>query len=180
MSERVALYNKAKRFDDVCTALEMEFGARREAEGMQDQRTLLVMRTLGRSYARVGRHEDALALYRQSLADLPSTPDDADASSSALFTVGWLLTRDMDEIQDPGRAVEFARRAVDMAQAENARALYKMLDVLALAQHRSGDAAGAIDTQKRAIEAIPKRAGRGVVAKYERHLSTYQAAMNPE
>ena len=147
---------------------------------MRHQRTLRTMRDLGRAYSRVGRREDALALYRESLANLPGTPDDADGSRSVLFTVGWLLTRNIDELQDPARAVEFAQRAVDVAQAENARDTYKNLDLLALAQHQSGDTAKAVETQKRAIAVIPERANPGLLAKYEAHLSTYQAALKEQ
>lgn len=178
MSEVVSLNRKLGRDDDVCEALAIEFSARRDARGMLHPRTLRTMRDLGRAYARVGRHEDALALYRRSLANLPSTPDDAEGSRFVLFTVGWLLTREIDELQDPARAVEFAQRGVDVAEAEEARDRYKMLDLLALAQHQSGDNAKAVETQKRAIEFIPEPIGPGTRAKYEAHLATYQDALN--
>jgi tetratricopeptide (TPR) repeat protein len=165
------------RDDDLCDALEIEFDARREAQGMQREQTLRTMRDLGRAYEKVGRHDEALAMYRQSLRDLPSTPEDADGSRSVLFAVGWLLTRDMDGIQDPTRAVEFAQWAVDVAQEEKARDTYKMLDLLALARHQSGDTAGAIEAQQRAIEALPENASPGLRAKYEAHLSTYEDAL---
>jgi tetratricopeptide (TPR) repeat protein len=177
MSEVVSLARKMGRDDDLCDALEIEFDARREAQGMQRERTLRTMRDLGRAYERAGRHDEALAMYRLSLRDLPSTPEDADGSRSVLFAVGWLLTRDMDEIQDPALAVEFAQRAVDVAQAENARDTYKMLDLLALARHQAGDTAEAIEAQQRAIEALPERVPQGLRAKYKAHLSTYEDAM---
>jgi tetratricopeptide (TPR) repeat protein len=144
---------------------------------MQHVQTLRTLRDLGRAYERVGRKEDAQALYRESLANLPTTPDDADGSRTVLFTVGWLLTRDTGEFQDSGRAVEFAQRAVDVAMAKNARDRYMNLDLLALAQYQSGDIAKAIETQKRAIEAIPKRVNQAVRNKYETHLRTYQDAL---
>jgi tetratricopeptide (TPR) repeat protein/tRNA A-37 threonylcarbamoyl transferase component Bud32 len=177
MSEVVALNRKLGRDEDVCEALAIEFSARRDAQGMQHPQTSRTMRDLGRAYERVGRHDDERALYRASLARLPSTPDDADGSRSVLYTVGWLLTRDMDEIQDPARAVEFAQRAVDVAQAESARDTYKMLDLLALARHQAGDTAEAIEAQQRAIEALPERVPQGLRAKYKAHLSTYEDAM---
>ncbi|MCP3902274.1 MAG: tetratricopeptide repeat protein [Planctomycetes bacterium] len=177
MSIVVRIYNKAKRFDDVCSALETELAARRVAQGWRHRRTLLTMRTLGRSYTRVGRHDDALALYREALAELPSASDDAKASSFELYTVSWLLTRDTGDLQDPVRAIEFAGRAVDVAQAQDPGDIHRMLDVLALAQHQSGDHARAIETQKRAIASIPPRAGPSIRAAYERDLRTYEAAL---
>jgi tetratricopeptide (TPR) repeat protein len=177
MSEVVSLYREMGRNDDVCAALAVEFSERRDAQGMQHPQTSRTMRDLGRAYEKVGRHDEALAMYRQSLRDLPSKPDQADPSRSVLYTVGWLLTRDMDEIQDPALAVEFAQRAVDVAQAENARDTYKMLDLLALARHQAGDTAEAIEAQQRAIEALPERVPQGLRAKYKAHLSTYEDAM---
>ena len=177
ISEVGDFYIKLERFDDACNAMKIELYARRDAQGMQHQQTLRTLRDLGRAYEKVGRLEDELALYRESLANLPSTPDDAEASPMALFTVGWIFTRDMEELQDPAQAIEFAQRAVDMAQAENSRVLYKILDLLALAQHQSGDNAKAVETQKRAIEVFPKRIGPGTRAKYKAHLSTYEAAL---
>ena len=144
---------------------------------MRDAWTLRTMRDLGRAYEKTGHHDDARALYRESLARLPNTPDDAEGSRSVLFAVGWLLTRDMDGIRDPARAAEFAQRAVDVAQAEDAGDTYKMLDLLALAQHQSGDTVRAVETQQRAIAAIPERVNRRVLAKYEATLGTYQAAL---
>jgi tetratricopeptide (TPR) repeat protein/tRNA A-37 threonylcarbamoyl transferase component Bud32 len=178
MSEVVSLAREMGRDDDVCAGLAIEFDARRDAHGMQREQTLRTMRDLGRAYEKVGRHDEALAMYRQSLRDLPSTPEDADGSRSVLFAVGWLLTRDMDGIQDPARAVEFAQWAVDVAQEEKARDTYKMLDLLALARHQSGDTAGAIEAQQRAIEALPEKASPGLRAKYEAHLSAYEDAMS--
>ncbi|MCH8825268.1 MAG: serine/threonine protein kinase [Planctomycetes bacterium] len=177
MSEVGDFYNKLKRFDDACNAIKIEFYARRYAQGMQHQQTLRTLRDLGRAYEKVGRLEDELALYRESLANLPSTPDDAEASPMALFTVGWILTRNIEEIQEPIRAIEFAQRAVDLAQLANSRSLYKLLDLLALALHQKGDNAKAIESQKRAIEFIPKQFSPGTFAKYESHLSTYEAAL---
>ena len=49
-----------------------------------------------------------------------------------------------------------------------------------LAQHQSGDTATAIETQKRAIAVIPEQVNPGVLAKYEAHLSTYQAALSEQ
>ncbi len=177
MAEVVSLAREMGRDDVVCEALAIEFSERRDAHGMQREQTLRTMRDLGRAYEETGRHDDALAMYRQSLRDLPSTPEDADGSRSILFAVGWLLTRDMDEIQDSARAVAFAQRAVDVAQAESARNTYKMLDLLALARHQSGDTAGAVDVQRRAIEALPESVSPGLRAKYEAHLSTYEKAL---
>ena len=51
------------------------------------------------------------------------------------------------------------------------------LDLLALAQYQSGDIAKAIETQKRALEAMHERVNPAVRARYEAHLATYQDAL---
>jgi tetratricopeptide (TPR) repeat protein len=180
MSEVVVLNRKLERDNAVCEALVIEFSARRDAQGMQHPLTLRAMRYLAMAYAKVGRDDERLALYRQALAQLPSTPGQADASRHALFTVAWILTRDNDELQDPVRAVEFARRAVELAEAENARNTYRMLDLLAAAHHQSGDTAAAVETQRRAIDALPERVSPDRRTAYEARLSTYQDAVGAE
>ncbi|MHC5115256.1 MAG: tetratricopeptide repeat protein [Planctomycetota bacterium] len=178
MAQVVALARDMDRHDEVCAALEIELSARRDAHGMRHAWPLRLMRDLGRAYENLGRHDDARALYRASLATLPETPDDADVSRVVLFHVGWLLTRDVDGLRDPARAVGFAQRAVDVAQAEESRDTYKMLNLLALARHQSGDTARAVETQKRAIEAMPERVPARLRDKYETTLHTYQDALD--
>ena len=52
----------------------------------------------------------------------------------------------------PGGVLERARTLVEEAGSDQ---LWAILDTLALAQHRTGDSAGAIETQKQAIALMP-------------------------
>jgi tetratricopeptide (TPR) repeat protein len=141
---------------------------------------------LATSYDMIGRRADALALYLELLEHMPDEPGDERAGPFALFTVAWVLTRDHPEVNDPARAVDFARRAVDHAEARGtSRNLHMILDTLALALHQAGATADAIETERRAIASIPKIAPRPwdartdetVRASYEARLRTYEASM---
>jgi len=170
-------YRKMGRYDDACVAYEKELLTRRATKGMLHVGTWRTMRDLGAVYERVGRHEDALVLYRELLANLPIAPEFGDDLPYAQFSVAWVLTRDIEGLRDPDRAVEFAQRDVDVARAKKGRADPRSLDTLALARHLAGDTAGAIETQKRAIARLSPRAAKTVRAAYEANLRTYEAAL---
>ena len=63
----------------------IELRVRRDikGKGMQLSLTWRTMRDLGEAYERAGRYEEARTLYREWLAELPTTPDDADAVPNA-------------------------------------------------------------------------------------------------
>ena len=98
----------------------------------------------------------------------------------ALFTVAWVLSRDIKELRNPDLAVEFAQRAVSIAEARNKRRLLQYLNVLALAQHQTGETAMAIKTQKRAISLMPKKTDEATRVEYENNLRTFEAAMEAQ
>ena len=52
-----------------------------------------------------------------------------------------------------------------------------ILDTLALAQHRTGNTAKAIETEKRAISLIPEGADESTRKELETNLRTFQAAL---
>ncbi len=172
------LYTTLRRDDDACAAYEEELVVRRDANGMDHSQTWRTMRDLGEAYEKVSRHEDALTLYRELLANLPTEPHDADARPIALFTVGWVLTRDVERLRDPDRAVEFAQRAVDIVQARNGRGNHQYLDTLALALYQAGDIAGAVETQTLALSLISDRTAETVHADYQASLHAYEAALS--
>jgi serine/threonine protein kinase/tetratricopeptide (TPR) repeat protein len=177
MRNRGLFYSKMGRYDDACVAYEKELLTRRATKGMTHVGTWRTMRDLGDVYETLGRKEDALVLYRELLANLPTTPDGGDDLPYALFSVAWVLTRDIDGLRDPDRALEFALRDVDVTRAKRGRADLRSLVTLALAQHLSGDTTGAIATQKRAIARLSPRASKAVRTAYEANLRTYEAAL---
>jgi tetratricopeptide (TPR) repeat protein len=180
LSEFGPIYEKLGRYDDVCAAYETELRVRRETKGVAHPRTWRTMRALADAYLRVGRDDKAVTLCRELLEHLPTVATDSEAPSIALFTVAWVLTRDLEELRNPDLAVEFAQHAVTIAQERNKRREHQYLNVLALAQHQAGDTARAIETQKRAISLMPEKFDEVIRAEYDDNLRTYEAAMEAQ
>jgi len=132
------------------------------------------MKGLVIAYKGMGRAEDALPLQRE-LLDLNLAPADAvDASAKVLNGAAWsLLTIKVEDLRDPGRALGFAKRTCALAEESGSDRLWTYLDTLALAQHKTGDTAAAIETQKRALALMPEGAG----PKMAERLAAYEAAM---
>ncbi len=70
-----------------------------------------------------------------------------------------------------------AERACAAEEAAGGGNLWVYLDTLALAQHRTGDTAAAITTQKRAITLIPEGVNDATREELETSLRTYEAAL---
>jgi tetratricopeptide (TPR) repeat protein len=174
-SELGPFYEKMERYDDARAAYETELQLRRNAQGVRHPRTWRTMRALTNAYLKMGRDVEALALCRELLEHLPARATDPNASSTALFTVAWVLTRDIEGLRNPEKAVDFAQHAVNIAQERKKRLVYQYLDALALAQHQAGNTAQAIETEKRAISRIPKRANASDRTAYEAALRTYES-----
>ncbi len=136
---------------------------------------------LAEAYEGLGRTEDALALRRE-LVDLtvaaakrPSAPAEYKNKTAWL-----LLTHPIEELQDPMTARALAEEACsreEAADAPNFLALSQYLDTLALAQHRTGDTAAALATQRRALELAPPDLPDDVLNEMQEHLRTFEAAL---
>jgi len=84
-----------------------------------------------------------------------------------------LLTHELEELHDPSRAWAYAERAWWRSGGSDSG----YHDTLALAQHRIGDTASAVETQRRAIG----RSRDGArTAEYEQRLAGYEAALSSE
>jgi serine/threonine protein kinase/tetratricopeptide (TPR) repeat protein len=184
-----SLYVIMDRHEDAVAVYEDEVRERRRLHGMGRASTWTAMRNLATAYDMIGRRADALALYRELLAHLSQEVDDADAGPFALFTVAWVLTRENPEVNDPARALELARSAVDGATRRRApRNLHMYLDTLALALHQTGATAEAIATERRAIERVPSlrprpdsaRTREIVRASYEARLRAFETSLAEE
>ena len=115
-----------------------------------------------------------MPLQREVLDAWLAPGDDPEASAENLNAYAWaLLTYEVPGLQDPARALEFAKRACEREAARGGSMLWAYLDTLALAQHRSGDTGAAVATQKRALERMPAGADEGV----RQRLAEYEAAL---
>lgn len=74
-------------------------------------------------------------------------------------------------LEDPVRAVQVAQVACARAEAEGHTNLWNSLDTLASAQHRAGNLAAAIRTQRRSVDLMPDGADQG----HTDRLATYEA-----
>ena len=70
-----------------------------------------------------------------------------------------------------------AERACGKEEALGGGNLWMYLDTLALAQHRTGDTAKAIETEQRALSLIPESADEATREELEINLRTFEAAL---
>jgi tetratricopeptide (TPR) repeat protein len=91
--------------------------------------------------SQVGRVAEARAHYEKGLATQPE-------SSVSLNNLAWLLVTCADpKLRDPGRAIELARKAVELAPKVGTH-----WNTLGVAQYRAGDWKAAIDSLTKSME----------------------------
>jgi tetratricopeptide (TPR) repeat protein len=111
------------------------------------------------------RRDEAIAHYEKGLAAAPQ-------SLVALNNLAWLLATDTNAAQRNGpRAVELARRAVEVSGGENPFYLHK----LAAAYAETGDFARAIEVAEKAMQLAKVQANAGLAAELGRNLALYRA-----
>ncbi|MHB1425057.1 MAG: tetratricopeptide repeat protein [Gemmataceae bacterium] len=114
-----------------------------------------------RTHSLLGNHEQAIADNLEALRLEPDNP-------ATCNNLAWLwATNPQLEQRDPARAIEFARRACDLAQWRNAG----FLDTLAVAYAAAGQFAEAVEHERRALEL----ASAGEKAEYQARLELYEA-----
>jgi len=120
---------------------------------------------LGIVLAAVGKTDEAIRHFNQMVQLMPD-------SLLALNSLAWLLaTRDPAEGGDPGRAVQLAQRARELAGRENAQCL----DTLAAAYAAAGRFDDAIPTAQQAVQ-LAESTGQTALAKnIQSRLDLYRA-----
>jgi hypothetical protein len=96
------------------------------------------------------------------------------ATAEHMNSAAWHLLTVKDELRDPVLALEFALKANDIGRYQSA----PCLDTLALAYHRAGDTAKAIDTQKLALSLLAPDAPEH--AEYEKKLCEFERALGSQ
>jgi tetratricopeptide (TPR) repeat protein len=100
-----------------------------------------------------GRVEEARAATGRALRLLRQQADAPTAAASRFTEYAWLLlVAQPADLRDPATALTYARRALDLPRGTNPDALA----VFALAQHQTGDAAGAVATARRIYDMVPE------------------------
>ena len=118
-----------------------------------------------RDARREKRWADAIGSYEQAIKLLP---DDA----KLLNIAAWFMVTVEDEAQRrPKRAVELARRAVELTEEGSAA----MLDTLAEALYQTGDLEGAVERAEAAAKLDPRPKIRERAERFRRELEERQA-----
>ena len=86
-----------------------------------------------------------------------------------------LLTIEARDLRDPAGALPLSERACALAEERGTYGRWNYLDTLALAQHRTGNTAKAIETQRRALGLIPPEYHQQR-KELEERLAEYEAA----
>src|SRR5262249_48959926 len=123
----------AKRWDEVIAACS------RAIELMPDYAVCWNLR--GNAYSQLGRYEEARYDYRKALELTPN-------NAGELNNLAWLLaTHRQEEQRDPPRAVELARKAVELAPKEGA-----YWNTLGVAHYRVGEWKEALAALEKSME----------------------------
>jgi tetratricopeptide (TPR) repeat protein len=103
------------------------------------------------SLSSVGMHDEARDLVTRALAASREEIERESASAAQLDTHAWLLLHcTPEDMRDPVAALPAAKKAVALTGGENPT----FLNTLALAYHRSGDHGLALETQRKAEDAL--------------------------
>ena len=173
------LYNRMERYEDAAAQFETCLPIMRRVLGVQNPTTMDAMEGLAAAYEHLGRRDDALPLQREFLGLKIAAADRPDAPPQLLNSLAWtLLTNDNEDLRDAAKALGYAQRACKMLEAAGDSHLPTCLDTLALAQHKTGDTAGAIETEQRAISLVVKQgADVNAVTELKKHLNDFRAAL---
>ena len=171
------VYNKLERYEEAAAMYERSLPIKRRVLGMEHAWTGYAMNGLAWALEGMGRADEALLMYRELLDRQLEQADDPEASASVLNDAAWaLLQGPAESLRDPGLALGYAERACAIAERDRLSNLWSLLDTLALAQHRSGDTAKALKTQRRAVVLVPEGQGAGL----EERLAEYESLVSDE
>jgi len=123
------------------------------------------MNNLGIAISQEGRISEAIALWEKALALQPN-------NVNALSNLAWVLATSPDpSIRDGAKAVEFAKRLLQLSGGANPR----ILRTLAAAYAESGRFSEAIDTAQRGWELASTQGNSALAVELERNVALYRA-----
>ncbi len=170
-----AAYASRGRFEDVVAVLAPRLDAIGRAFPRAHPRRIAASATLLNAYLALGSSAEAAPLQRALLDERIALVEAPGAGAGELNDAAWeLLTHDALELRDPERALVLAERACELAERERSPSLWMVLDTLALAQHRTGDTAAAVRTQRRAVSLAPPNAPSEIANR----LAEFEAAQD--
>jgi tetratricopeptide (TPR) repeat protein len=174
-----SMYNLAALYQDQGRYAEAEplhlktLKTRKRVLGADHASTLWSMNNLADLYLSQGRYGEARPLIAGLLSIRKRRAEDTAANAAAKNEYAWLaLTCEPADLQEPASALRIALEAAELTHFENPN----YLDTLALAYHRTGDTAKAIETQKKAIALLPEGPSQ-LRAGMEEALARFEAAL---
>ncbi|MFQ5473065.1 MAG: tetratricopeptide repeat protein, partial [Dehalococcoidia bacterium] len=143
---------KLKRYDEAEPALLDAYEILVAALGEEHPKVLDALNALAKHYRVQGKLDNARRYVGELIAVRKRAAERPDASPTALNKYAWLLlTCEPADMRDPRAALSAATKANEMTDGANAG----ILDTLALAHHRTGDASKAIEIQRQAVSILP-------------------------
>jgi hypothetical protein len=125
--------------------------ARRE-NGEADPTTTATRARLARFYLAHDRMDEARAVVKAQMSALRGAAEASDDPEVKMTFAVEALSCEPVDLQDPESALAFALEAAELGAWQNP----DVLDTLAAAYHRTGDAARAVEVAGRALDLIPK------------------------
>ena len=147
--------------------------ASRRDNGETDASTNTTRAYLARFYLAHDRLDEARTVVSQGLSAMRAAAENSDESGPKNAYAWEALTCEPSDLQDPEAALVFALEAVELGQWRDP----DVIDTLALAYHRTGDTAKAIEVESQALDLIPEEdAARR--EPFEATIAEYQAALS--
>jgi tetratricopeptide (TPR) repeat protein len=168
------LYIAMGRYDEAREIFESTLPALQSFWSRPSPMTFHALSGLAEAHVKLGQRQDALSRQRELIEFHRAQTDDPNAFASELDTAAAaLLMPEFEELHEPDRALRLAERACALEEADQGNALWRYLRTRAAAQHSTGDPAGAIETQRRALSLCPDGADKNL----EASLRVFESAL---
>jgi tetratricopeptide (TPR) repeat protein len=131
-----------------------------------------VLRSRGDALLAVGDHEEAISDFQRALKFIEKDADATDAEMYGILNnLSWVMaTSPNDEVRDGKRAVEYAKRAVEITE----ESMPHILSTLAAAHAENGNMEKAIQWSTKAVE-LGREEDNEQLEQLEQELDSYKA-----
>jgi serine/threonine protein kinase/tetratricopeptide (TPR) repeat protein len=149
MDSLALIYHALSRHGEAVQLFEETLALMKVKLGPDHPTTLTTMHNLAGSYAAIGRHGEAIKLYEETLAlmKIKLGPDHPDTLSSMNALARLLATCPDPKARNASRAVELAKKAVELASKEG-----NYWNTLGVAHYRGGDCKAAVAALEKSME----------------------------
>jgi tetratricopeptide (TPR) repeat protein len=152
LRDLAALVDRLGRPDEAEELLLEGLEASARDNGEADVSTTTTRAYLAKFYAKSDRMDEARAVISDQLSALRAAAE-ASSEPGPKNAYAWeALTCESADLQDPEDALVFALEAVELGQWQD----LDVMDTLALAYHRTGNNAKAVEVEMKALDLIPE------------------------